>query len=379
MKKKITLFSFIILLFSNQVLSLDTSAKQAVLIDISSGDIIFEKNKDQKISPASLTKIMTSIITFDLIKKGEITLDEKFIVSNKAWRMSKQGYSSMFIMPNDRISVENLLRGIIVASGNDACVALAEGIAGSESVFATMMNDKAKIIGMSNTNFSNASGIFSENNYSTVNDIALMSSHLIKNFPELYKMYSEKRFTWDRTGGNPISQPNRNTLLYKNKFIDGIKTGHLKDSGFSLVASIKINNRRVLSVLSGTKSSAQRSKESLKLLNYALITTDLLQIKKDNPIFYGNVWNARNKIIKLKLEKDFFITYPKRRSRDVKFSIIINEPIKKRFKKNEPLGLLKIEGRNGFKREYQLLATEDFKEVNFIKKFFNTVNFLIWG
>ena len=379
MKKTLTLFFAIILLYGYEAFSIETSAKQAILVEVSSGDIIFEKNKDQKISPASLTKIMTSIIAFDLIKKGEIKLDEKFIVSNKAWRMSKQGYSSMFIMPNDRISVENLLRGIIVASGNDACVTLAEGIAGSETTFAFMMNDKAKIIGMAHTNFSNASGIFSENNYSTVNDIALMSVYLIKNFPELYRMYSEKKFTWDRTGGNPISQPNRNTLLNKNKFIDGIKTGHLSDSGYSLAASIKVNNRRVLSVLSGTKSSRERSKESLKLLNYALIATDLLQIKKDNPLFVADVWNSKGKITKLKLEKDYFITYPKRRSRDVKFSIVINEPIKIKFKKNDPLGLLKIEGRNGFKKEYPLLASEDFKEVNFIKKFFNSINFLIWG
>ena len=379
MKKTLTLFFAIVLLCGYEALSLETSAKQAILVEFSSGDIIFKKNKDQKISPASLTKIMTSIIAFDLIKKGEIKLDEKFIVSNKAWRMSKQGYSSMFIMPNDRISVENLLRGIIVASGNDACVTLAEGIAGSETTFASMMNDRAKTIGMANTNFSNASGIFSENNYSTVNDIALMSAYLIKNFPKLYRMYSEKKFTWDRTGGNPISQSNRNNLLNKNKFIDGIKTGHLSDSGYSLAASIKINNRRVLSVLSGTNSSKERSKESLKLLNFALITTDLLKIKKNNPLFVANVWNSKNKIIKLKLEKDYFITYPKRRSREVKLSILINEPIKVKFKKNDSLGLLLIKGRNGFKKEYPLLALEDFKEVNFIKKFFNSINFLIWG
>jgi D-alanyl-D-alanine carboxypeptidase (penicillin-binding protein 5/6) len=379
MKKTLTLFFAIVLLYGYEALSLETSAKQAILVEFSSGDIIFKKNKDQKISPASLTKIMTSIIVFDLIKKGEIKLDEKFIVSNKAWRMSKQGYSSMFIMPNDRISVENLLRGIIVASGNDACVTLAEGIAGSETTFASMMNDRAKTIGMANTNFSNASGIFSENNYSTVNDIALMSAYLIKNFPKLYRMYSEKKFTWDRTGGNPISQSNRNNLLNKNKFIDGIKTGHLSDSGYSLAASIKVNNRRVLSVLSGTNSSKERSKESLKLLNFALITTDLLKIKKNNPLFVANVWNSKNKIIKLKLEKDYFITYPKRRSREVKLSIVINEPIKVKFKKNDSLGLLMVKGRNGFKKEYPLLASEDFKEVNFIKKFFNSINFLIWG
>ena len=379
MKKILILFTLLLSLLTFKVSSLETSAKQAVLIEDISGDIIFEKNKDQRISPASLTKIMTSIIAFDLIKKGELTLDEKFIVSKKAWRMSKKGYSSMFIMPNDRISVENLLRGIIVASGNDACVTLAEGIAGTENVFANMMNQKAKLIGMKNTNFANSSGIFSENNYSTVYDIALMSSYLIKNFPDLYKMYSEKKFTWDRTGGNPISQGNRNTLLYKNKFVDGIKTGHLKDSGYSLASSIKVKNRRLISVLSGTNSSRERSKESLKLFNYALITSELLLIKKNNPLFTANAWNNKTDIVKLELKKDSYITYSKRQSKGISFAILINNPIKKKFKKNDILGFLRATGRNGFKKEYPLLASEDSKEVNFIKKFFNSINFLVWG
>jgi len=223
---------------------------------------------------------MTSIIAFDLIKSGELKLNEKFLVSNKAWRMAKQGYSSMFIVPNDRITVLNLLKGIIIASGNDACIALAEGIAGSEAAFTSMMNDKAKSIGMTNTNFSNSSGIYSEDNYSTVSDISLMSVYLIKEFPELYKMYAERTFTWDRTGGNPITQSNRNTLLYKNSKVDGIKTGHLNDSGYSLAATMLVNNRRILSVVSGTNSQKERAKESLKLLNHAIITTELLLVKK---------------------------------------------------------------------------------------------------
>ena len=214
--KKITilLISFFLIQAYNAH-ALNTSAKQAILMDVNSGQVLFKKNENEKISPASITKIMTSIIAFDLIKSGELKLNEKFLVSNKAWRMAKQGYSSMFIVPNDRITILNLLKGIIIASGNDACIALAEGIAGSEAAFASMMNDKAKSIGMTNTNFSNSSGIYSEDNYSTVSDISLMSVYLIKEFPELYKMYAERTFTWDRTGGNPITQSNRNTLLYK--------------------------------------------------------------------------------------------------------------------------------------------------------------------
>ena len=203
--------------------NIEIKARTAILQDFLSGEILYEKEPDRSIYPASMTKIMTSIIAFDLIKSGDLTLDEKFIISEKAWRLSTSGYSSMFVMVNDEVSVENLLRGIIVASGNDACVALAEGIAGTEEEFAIMMTSKAQEIGMSNTNFANSSGINDPDNYSTVKDIMIMSHYLIKNYPEYYEWFSEKEFTWDRTGGDPITQGNRNPLLYKNMGADGIK------------------------------------------------------------------------------------------------------------------------------------------------------------
>jgi D-alanyl-D-alanine carboxypeptidase (penicillin-binding protein 5/6) len=378
--KKITLLliSFFLIQTYNAN-ALITSAKQAILMDVNSGQVLFKKNENEKISPASITKVMTSIIAFDLIKSGELKLNEKFLVSNKAWRMAKQGYSSMFIVPNDRITVLNLLKGIIIASGNDACIALAEGIAGSEAAFASMMNDKAKSIGMTSTNFSNSSGIYSEDNYSTVSDISLMSVYLIKEFPELYKMYAERTFTWDRTGGNPITQSNRNTLLYKNSKVDGIKTGHLNDSGYSLAATMLVNNRRILSVVSGTNSKKERAKESLKLLNHAIITTELLLVKKENPLFSINTWNGKKSSIKLELEKDLYITYSKRRSRDIKMYLEVSEPIKDHFKASDQLGVLRIKDKNGLDIKQPLFATEDFKKINFIKRFFNSIGFLVWG
>ena len=378
--KKITilLISFFLIQAYNAN-ALITSAKQAILMDVNSGQVLFKKNENEKISPASITKVMTSIIAFDLIKSGELKLNEKFLVSNKAWRMAKQGYSSMFIVPNDRITILNLLKGIIIASGNDACIALAEGIAGSEAAFASMMNDKAKSIGMINTNFSNSSGIYSEDNYSTVSDISLMSVYLIKEFPELYKMYAERTFTWDRTGGNPITQSNRNTLLYKNSKVDGIKTGHLNDSGYSLAATMLVNNRRILSVVSGTNSQKERAKESLKLLNHAIITTELLLVKKENPLFSINTWNGKKSSIKLELEKDLYITYSKRRSRDIKMYLEVSEPIKDHFKASDQLGVLRIKDKNGLDIKQPLFATEDFKKINFIKRFFNSIGFLVWG
>jgi len=378
MKKILNILIFIFAISGNAQ-AIETTAKEAILLDYNSNEILFKKNENLKISPASLTKIMTSIIAFELIKKGELKLDEKIIVSTKAWRMSKSGYSSMFIMPNDKITVENLLKGIIVASGNDACIALAEGIAGSEESFALMMNEKAKDIGMKNTNFSNSSGIFSESNFSTVEDIALMSSYLIKNYPELYKIYALKTFTWERTGGKPISQSNRNSLLFRNSNVDGIKTGHLNDSGYALAASLKNGERRLISVISGTVSNAERTRESLKLLNYALISTDLISIKKNNELLVADFWNGKINKINLHLKEDVFFTYPKRRSRDLSIAIIGEFPIKKSFKKNDELAKIRIQDKNGFSKEYPLFASDDYKDINFIKKFINTINFLIWG
>lgn len=379
MKKIFVYLLLISLSLLEKSYSIDTTAKEAILLDFRSGEILFKKNENEKISPASLTKIMTSIIAFDLIKRGELKLDEKIIVSNKAWRMSKQGFSSMFIMPNDKITVENLLKGIIVSSGNDACIALAEGIAGSEESFALMMNEKAKEIGMKNSNFSNSSGIFSETNYSTVSDVAKMSVYLIKNYPDLYKMYGEKSFTWERTGGKPITQPNRNSLLYRSTNIDGIKTGHLNDSGFSLAASMVNGERRIVSVVSGTASNTERTRESLKLLNYAIISTDLIKVKKNDPLLVAEFWNGKINKVNLHLKEDVFFSYAKRKSKDLTISVVADQPIKKNFKQNDELAKLLIKDKNGFVKEFPLYASENYVKINFIKKFINTINFLIWG
>ena len=235
----LTSFFFVKLASAN----LDVKARTAILQDYHSGEILYEKEADTSIYPASMTKIMTSIIAFDLIKSGDLNLNDKFIVSENAWRLSSSGYSSMFIMVGDEVSVENLLKGIIVASGNDACVALAEGIAGTEEEFAILMTTKAKEIGMENTNFANSSGINNPDNYSTVRDILKMSKYLIDKHPKFYEMFAEKEFTWNRTGGDPITQGNRNPLLYKNLGADGIKTGYLAVEKYSLASSINRNGR----------------------------------------------------------------------------------------------------------------------------------------
>ena len=358
----------------------DVNARTAIVQDYLSGKILFEKDADRQIFPASMTKIMTSIIAFDLLKSGELSLDEKFFVSENAWRLSQAGYSSMFIMVGDEISVENLLRGIIVSSGNDACIALAEGIAGTEEEFAIMMTEKAKEIGMENTNFSNSSGINSPDNLSTVRDILIMSNYLIKNYPKYYEYYKETEFTWNRTGGDPIKQGNRNPLLYKNIGVDGIKTGYLAYEKYSLASTIKRNERRIIAVGSGFVSKNSRSKESLKLLTYGLTNFDTIKIAKKDEIFDElKVWQGTQKTVKSYIGEDVYKTIPKAKKKYLKVSIDYQGPLKAPILKNDIIGKVKITFKDEQIGEYDLLAFENVKRQNIFSRFISSINFLIWG
>ena len=359
---------------------IEINVSTAILQDYLSGEILYEKDPDQKIYPASMTKIMTAIIAFDLIKKKDLSLDDKFLVTENAWRLSKSGYSSMFIMVGDEVSVENLLKGIIIASGNDACVALAEGIAGSEDQFAIMMTAKAKEIGMTNSNFSNSSGIDHINNYSTVRDILIMSNYLIKNFPENYRYFAEKNFTWDRTGGDPIKQGNRNPLLYKKIGADGIKTGHLAVAKYSLAASIFKNNRRFISVGSGFDTKKSRSKQSLKLLIWALTNFDTIMIAKSNEKFDSlNVWLGKKEQIDVHTKENIYKTIPKARKKYLKGIIQYNGPILAPIKKDDIVGKFKVFYKDDLINEYNLYASEDVKKVNMFSRILKSINFIIWG
>ena len=358
----------------------DVNARTAIVQDYLSGKILYEKDADRQIFPASMTKIMTSIIAFDLLKSGELSLDDKFLVSEKAWRLSQAGYSSMFIMVGDEITVENLLRGIIVSSGNDACIALAEGIAGTEEEFAIMMTEKAKEIGMENTNFSNSSGINAPDNLSTVRDILIMSNYLIKNYPNYYEYYIETEFTWDRTGGDPIKQGNRNPLLYKNIGVDGIKTGYLAYEKYSLASTIKRNDRRIIAVGSGFVSKNERSKQSLKLLTYGLTNFDTINIAKKDEIFDElDVWQGTQKTIRSYINEDVYQTIPKAKKKYLKVSVNYQGPLKAPILKNDIIGKVKISYKDEQIGEYDLLAFEDVKRQNIFSRFISSINFLIWG
>ena len=376
-----TIFLFFTIFYSKiHSAEFDINAKTVILQDFLSGKILFEKKPDLRIFPASMTKIMTSIVAFDLIKQGQLELDEKFFVSENAWRLSQAGYSSMFIMVDDQISVENLLRGIIVSSGNDACIAMAEGIAGTEEEFAIMMTSKANEIGMTNTNFANSSGINHPDNLSTVRDIMIMSSYLIKNYPELYKYFKEKEFTWDRTGGEPITQGNRNPLLYKKIGVDGIKTGFLSYEKYSLASSIKRNNRRLIAVGSGFETRNERSKESQKLLTWGLTNFDTVEIaKKENDILELDVWLGQNDRVGVYTNSDIYKTIKKARLKKLEVKVIYDGPIEAPIKKDDIIGKLIINYDGNFLSEHDLLASQSINKINIISRIIKSINYLIWG
>ncbi len=369
-------FSFIGKSLSN----IEIKARTAILQDFFSGEILYEKEADRSIYPASMTKIMTSIIAFDLIKSGDLSLDDKFIVSEKAWRLSTAGYSSMFIMIGDEVSVKDLLYGIIIASGNDSCIALAEGIAGTEEEFAILMTTKAKELGMENTNFTNSSGINDPDNYSTVRDILKMSHYLIKEHPEFYEWFAIKEFTWDRTGGEPITQGNRNPLLYKNMGADGIKTGYLAVEKYSLASSLERNGRRLIAVGSGFDTKNSRSRESSKLLTYGLTNFDLVEINNVNKtIDKVDVWLGKNKQVEVYVNENIFKTIKKAKKRLLKVSLKYEGPVEAPVKKDDIIGKFRVVYNEELVGEYDLLAANNVERVNIISRIIKSLNYLIWG
>mgnify|MGYP001373954915 CR=1 FL=1 len=379
-KNKFLIIFLLFFYFSNSWGNPKVEVPTAILMDYNSGKILFEREADQQIYPASMTKIMTSIIAFDLLKQEKIKLEDEVIVSENAWRLSSSGYSSMFIMLNDKVTIEDLLRGIIIVSGNDSCVALAEGIAGTESAFADMMNDKAAELGLENTNFSNSSGINDPDNYSTVRDIALMSKYLILNYPEFYEWYKEKSFTWDRTGGDPITQGNRNPLLYKKVGVDGIKTGYLAVEKYSLASSMKRDQRRLIAVASGFQTKSARSSGSLKILSWGFRNTDTYLIsKKGETIFPIKSWLGKKSNIDGKTKEDIFLTLKKKQARNLKVYLKYNGPVKAPVKKDQKIGQIEVFVKDELVKKVPIYASENVDKVNVFKSLFMSLNYLIWG
>ena len=379
-KKILVINSFFYIFMNFAIANIEIKARTAILQDFLSGEILYEKEPDRSIYPASMTKIMTTIIAFDLIKSGDLSLDEKFIISENAWRLSQAGYSSMFIMVGDEVSVENLLKGIIIASGNDACVALAEGIAGTEEEFAILMTAKAQELGMENTNFANSSGLNDPDNYSTVKDILMMSNYLIKEHPDFYEWFKEKEFTWDRTGGDPITQGNRNPLLYKSLGADGIKTGYLAVEKYSLASSLIRKGRRLIAVASGFETKNSRSRQSSKLLTYGLTNFDLVEIAKSNETFTNvDVWLGKKNMVEVYSKNDIYKIIKKGQKKKLKIKVLYNGPIEAPIKKDQIIAKLNISYDQEPIGEYDLLAKNEVKKVNIFSRLLKSLNYLIWG
>ena len=378
--KLIIIAYFILISLTNALAEPKINAPTAILMDHNSGEVLFERDADHQIYPASMTKIMTAIVVFDLLKEDKIKLSDEVIVSENAWRMSKSGFSSMFIMLNDKVTIEDLLRGIIVVSGNDACVALAEGVAGSESAFADMMNEKAELIGLTNTNFTNSSGINDPDNYSTVRDIAYMSKYLIDNYPDYYEYFKETEFTWDRTGGDPIKQGNRNPLLYKRIGADGIKTGYLAVEKYSLASSIIGKERRLIAVGSGFATKQARSDESARMFRWALRNTNTYEIAKENePKFKFKTWLGKEDFVEGMVKEDIYITIFKKELKNFRVFLEYNGPIKAPIKKDQEIGNLIIETPSDETMKFPIYSAKKIKKVNFFKSLFLSFNYMIWG
>tara|TARA_B100000767_G_scaffold275609_1_gene313688 strand:+ start:1305 stop:2453 length:1149 start_codon:yes stop_codon:yes gene_type:complete len=373
---------FFLLFFTNTLLFANPNilARTAILVDYHSDEVLYDLEADAQIYPASMTKIMTAIVAIDLIQKNKLSFDDKFTISENAWRLSQAGYSSMFIMINDQVTVENLLKGIIIASGNDACVALAEGIAGSEENFADMMNEKANEIGMTSSNFTNSSGINDPDNFSTVRDIAIMTKYLIQNYPVFYELFKEKTFTWDRTGGEPIKQGNRNPLLYKNVGVDGVKTGYLAVEKYSLASSMKKNERRVIAVASGFDTKNLRSSQSLKLLNWGFRNTNTFEISKKNiSTFEIDTWLGEKNKINATSKEDYYITINKKDIRHLTVTLNYSGPINAPIQKGEKVANLVIKKKDEIIKTLPLYSSENVKKVNFFRSLITSINYLIWG
>ena len=344
---------------------IDTDAEVAVVIDGHTGKVLFSKDKDKKTYPASMTKIMTTLIIFEKLANETLSLDDKFLVSEKAWR-EREG-SSMFVEVDKEIRVEDLLRGIIVQSGNDACIVVAENIAGTEESFAKMMTQKAKEIGMKNTNFTNSTGMYDKDNYSTVYDIAILSMHLINKYPQYYHLFAETEFEW-----SGIKQNNRNSLLYKNMGVDGLKTGHLSKSGYGLAASAVDQNRRVISVVNGFESTQKRTQGSSRLITWAFREfTNLKLFEKEDIVGQVEISGASNKESDVSTSEEIIITIPKSKRDELTTSIVVDDNISAPLNAGDKVGYLEISVPGEESQTYELYATNEIDRSNIFVRFFN--------
>jgi D-alanyl-D-alanine carboxypeptidase (penicillin-binding protein 5/6) len=346
---------------------IDTDAKTAVVIDATTGKVLFEKNKDEKTFPASMTKIMTTLIVFEKLSNGTLSLDDTFLVSERAWK-EREG-SSMFVEVDKNIRVEDLLRGIIVQSGNDACIVVAENIAGTEESFAKMMTQKAVDIGMTNTNFTNSTGMHDKNNFSTAYDLAILSQYLINNYPEYYHMFAETEFEWSN-----IKQKNRNPLLYKNMGVDGLKTGHLSVSGYGLAASAIDGDRRVISVTNGFSSTQKRSQGSSRLITWSFREFENIRLFEDFTEFASiNIPGSNENSSLIGAVNDIVLTVPRTKEKELDYEIELFDDIKFPISSGDIIGKIKVDIPNEVSEFFDVVSVNDVNRSNIFSRFFSYI------
>ncbi|MEQ8344736.1 MAG: D-alanyl-D-alanine carboxypeptidase family protein [Sneathiellaceae bacterium] len=351
---------------------LETVAEEAILIDDSTGTVLLEKNADQPMPPSSMAKLMTVYIVFDRLKKGEIALDDTFTVSEKAWRT---GGSKMFVLVNDEVRVEDLLKGIIVQSGNDATVVVAENLAGSEERFAELMTAKGREIGLQDSVFKNASGLPADGQHMTARDLATLAKRIVEDFPTYYKYYAEKNFTYA-----DITQGNRNPLLYKNIGADGLKTGHTEDAGYGLTASAIQDGRRLYLVLNGLESQNARARESERLMRAAFNDFKSVKLfKSGETVAEAKTWLGSPAAVPLVLEQDLAVTLPRRAGESLTMKYVYDEPVPAPVAKGTPIARLVIEAPGIEPIERPLLAGSDVTELGLVGRIGAALNYLIWG
>ena len=356
--------------------SVPTVAEYAYITDFNSGRILLDKAGEEPMKPASMAKIMTTYIAFERIADGSLSLDDTFIVSERAW---KTGGSRMFLDPGSSVTIRDLLKGIIVQSGNDAAIVMAEGLSGSEDAFADEMNDKARELGMYNTIFRNATGWPDPELTTTAKDLNILSTALIKNFPterfpELYPMFAIKNFTY-----NDIKQGNRNPLIYKDESADGLKTGHTEESGYGLVGSAKRGNQRIMLVLNGMKSKNERAQESRRLMDFMFREFKQYELFDENQqVDTANVWLGNKATINLLSSTDVHKVMSRKERRDLKVTLNWEDPVPAPITKGQQIGTITLTY-DGKREDYPLVSADEVKALGFFDRITEAVKYLVFG
>jgi D-alanyl-D-alanine carboxypeptidase (penicillin-binding protein 5/6) len=367
-----TLYLFILIYFSFilRIYAIETKADSAIILDVNSNTILFEKNADIQQGPASMSKLMLIYMVFERLQNRTLTMDQEFLVSKKAW---KYGGSKMFVNIGDMVTVENLLKGVVVQSGNDACIVLAEGLSGTEDNMVDEMNEKAHEIGLINSYFQNATGWPHENHYMSLKDIAYLSELIIESFPEYYYLFALNEFTY-----NNIQQFNRNKLISINGY-DGLKTGRTSQSGYGIAASVIRNDRRIVSVVNGLNSDQERINETKKLVNWSFREfTNYNLYEEEDPIHFAKVWLGKESFVPLILNEGLNVTIKKKNLDKFKIKLVYDAPILSPIKKGDKLAELKlIEGDNVITKD--VYAGKDIDKISRFYRSFSIINYLIFG